>query len=120
MRPDGISAEDDALLTSLAQFDILTNIVAVADSPELDFGKTFYPNFARLRQDRVQPLVDELLTNGAMRSALGAEDDARLASALRAIELVAHREGVRYNGFRDWSHTPVADFIGVHLPPEVE
>ena len=49
LRPDGLGAEDEELLTSLAQFDILTNIVAVADRPDLDYGKTFYSNFARLR-----------------------------------------------------------------------
>jgi hypothetical protein len=117
LRPDGISSEDEQLLTSLAQFDILTNIVAVADAPDASFGQTFYPNFARLRQDRVQPVVAELLGDGAMRDVLGVQDDTRLAVALRAVEGAASPEGIRYHGFRGWAYTPIGDFITEHLPP---
>jgi hypothetical protein len=120
LRPDGISSEDEQLLTSLAQFDILTNIVAVADAPDLGYGKTFHPNFARLRQARVQPVVERLVRDGAMREALGVQDDDRLAMVLRTIEHVASKEGFRYDGFRDWAHTPIAAFIAEHVPSAEE
>ncbi|MGA2471801.1 MAG: hypothetical protein ABSG64_14060 [Solirubrobacteraceae bacterium] len=118
LRPDGIRPDDELLLTSLAQFDVLSNIVAVADAPDLGFGQTFFPNFARLHQSRVQPAVVELLRDGAMREALGVQDDGRLAVALRAVGDVASREGFRYDGFRGWAHTPVADFIAGRLPAD--
>lgn len=116
LRPDGIG--DDQLLTSLAQFDILSNLVAAADRPDYDFGRTFYPNFARWQQDRVQPLVQSLLTDATMREELGLQNEGPLASALRGVGHVAGREGMRYFGFRGWDHTPVASFIAEHLPEE--
>lgn len=116
LRTDGTGEDDERLLSSLAQFDVLSNIVAVADAPQLDFGKTFYPNFARLRQDRVQPLVEGLLSNNTMRGELGVQDDELLAYVLRAIESVAHQQGIRYHGFRSWDYTPVGEFIAEHLP----
>jgi hypothetical protein len=118
LRPDGLGADHDDLLTSLAQFDLLTNIVAVTDRPDLGFGQTFYPNFARLNQQRIQPVVDTLLSDVEMRSALGAQDDERFATALRAVGDVASREGLRYNGFRGWAYTRVADFLALHPPAD--
>lgn len=114
LRTDG--PNDEEITTSLAQFDILSNIVAVVAAPEARFAKTFYPNFARFRQSRVQPLVELLLTDEQMRSALGVSDDASLASALNDIGGIAHQEGLRFDGFETWAHTPVGDFISQHLP----
>ena len=119
LRPDGLDAEDDDLLTSLAQFDVLSNLVAVADRPDLHFGKTFYPNFARFRQDRVQGVVDALLRDASMRTGLGVEDDAVLAFALDAVGTIAATDGARFpGGFHDWTSGPVGDFIQANLPAE--
>jgi len=60
LRPDGLARDDDEIITSLAQFDVLSNIVAVAPAPRC--RETFYPNFARFRQTRIQRLVEQLLT----------------------------------------------------------
>lgn len=118
LRPDGIAADDDELLTSLTQFDILTNLVAVADSPDDGFGRTFYPNFARWQQDRIQAFVQSLLTTMVERTELGLESDELLARALQAVGQVAAGEGMRYFGFMGWNHTPVGAFITEHLPAE--
>ncbi len=113
--PDGVRAEDEALLTSLAQFDALSNVVAAADRPNLDFGHTFYPNFSRFRQDRVQGIVGTLLTDTSMRAALGVTDDEALASALNAVGTVASSDGARFlEGFQGWAHTSLAVFIDAH------
>jgi hypothetical protein len=113
LRPDGISGEDEMVLTSLAQFDFLWNVVAIADAHEAS-GRTFYPSFARVRQDRIQPLADRLLTDHSMRSALNVESDEALASALADVGDAARSEGWRYEGFRGWDHTPVETFIAEH------
>jgi hypothetical protein len=115
LRPDGISAEDELVLTSLAQFDLLWNVVAIADAHEAS-GRTFYPSFARVRQDRIQPAADRLLADLSMRSALNVESDEALASALADVGDVARSEGWRYDGFRGWDHTPVQTFIAEHRP----
>jgi hypothetical protein len=118
LRPDGVTADDEAILDSLAQFDLLSNAVAIADAGDEASGRTFYPNFARLRQDRIQPVVDQLLRDDGMRDPLGLANDETLAQALSAIGDQAEREGWRSDGFRGWSHTPVAAFIADHGPPQ--
>lgn len=115
LRPDGVAPDDEALLTSLAQFDILSNVVAIGDAQTVE-GRVFYPNFARFRQTRVQQAAERLLNDPAMREALFPLDDADLATALQAIGNVARSEGWRYDGFEGWDRTPVGEFIEENLP----
>lgn len=116
LRADGIAADDEQVTSSLAQFDIISNLVAIADAGEAT-ARVYYPNFARFRQDRIQPLVDRLLTDEPMRRGLGLTDDATLASALNAVGNQARIEGGRFDGFRECDLTPVARFITEYLPP---
>jgi hypothetical protein len=116
LRADGVADDDEQVTSSLAQFDILANLVAIADAGEAT-ARVYYPNFARFRQDRIQPVVDRLLIDGPMRRDLGLTDDATLASALNAVGNQARIEGARFHGFREWDRTPVARFIAEHLPP---
>jgi hypothetical protein len=102
------------VIASLAQFDILSNIVAVIAADEVS-SRAFYPNFARFRQLRIQPIVEQLLTDDVMRSALGVANDESLAAALGGIGDIARNEGCRYNGFSGWSQTPVGAFVVEHL-----
>jgi hypothetical protein len=116
LRADGIAEDDEQVTSSLAQFDILANLVAIADAGEAT-ARVYYPNFARFRQDRLQSLVDRLLTDHPMRRDLGLTDDATLASALNAVGNQARIEGARFDGFWEWDRTPVARFISEYLPP---
>jgi hypothetical protein len=115
LRPDGVAADDEAVLNSLVQFDVLSNIVAIGDAKEVD-GRVFSPSFAVFRQVRIQPVVNQLLTDPTMRSALFPFDDDDLALALQGIASVAAREGWMSDGFVSWVGTPVGDFIEKHLP----
>jgi len=115
LRPEGFAEGDDAIITSLAQFDVLSNVVAIDGSGIAD-GHVFYPNFARYRQARIQPVVDRLLSDDEMRKTLFERDDGHLAIALQAIGKSAHDEGIRYDGFESWGRTPVGVFIERHLP----
>jgi hypothetical protein len=116
LRPDGLQPESDELLTSLAQFDLLADVVAVTAAGSA-VSRVFYPNFARYRQHRVQSAANLLVADGDMRQALlGVQDDEALAGALAAIGDQAQREGWRYDGFDGWERTPVQDFINQHAP----
>ena len=115
LRPDGLGADDEAILTSIAQFDILANIVAIDDAQSTD-PKVFYPNFARFRQDRIQGIIDRLISDGAMRQELFHHDDEELAVALSEVGRAGQREGIRYNGFFGWDRSAVAGFIAAHHP----
>jgi hypothetical protein len=114
LRSDGPS--DDALLTSIAQFDVLSNLAAIDDAASTD-QRVFYTNFARFRQDRVQPLVERLLTDPGMRAEIFRGTDEELAAALAAVGELAGREGSLYSGFHGWDGTPVVRFIGENLRP---
>jgi hypothetical protein len=117
LRPDGPAPDDEAVITSLARFDVLSNITAIDGAGDVD-PRVFWPNFARFRQDRIQPIVERLLTDREMRESLFQGDDAELSLALAAIERVAHQEGFRHDGFMTWTRTPVGDFIEQHRPSE--
>lgn len=117
LRPDGLGSDDEAILTSIAQFDFLANVGAIDDADSTD-GKVFYPNFARFRQTRIQGMADRLIGDTAMRDKLLKHGDPELATALDAIGYHAAREGMRYDGFLGWDGSPVADFITTHLPPQ--
>lgn len=115
LRSDGPS--DDEVLTSITQFDVLSNLAAIDDAHSLD-QRVFYTNFARFRQDRIQPVVNRLLTDLTMRAAIFTGDDEKLAAALAEVGRLASSEGLRYGGFQDWYATPVAEFIRQHPPTE--
>jgi hypothetical protein len=115
LRPDGLEADNDVIITSLAQFDVLSNIAAIDDASDTD-PRVFWPNFSQFRQERIQPMVDRLLTDREMRQALFRGNDAELATAFSAIENVAHGQGLRYDGFESWARTPVGTFIENNTP----
>ncbi len=120
LRSDGLGTGDDYLLTSIAQFDVLSNIVAIGAAKSVNAGRVYYSNFARFYQSRVQPIVDSLLVSQEMRDSLFPLSDEDLAIALDDIGRRAQQEGWRYDGFHGWGHTPVADFIADYLPEPQE
>ncbi|MEA2347204.1 MAG: hypothetical protein QOG62_991, partial [Thermoleophilaceae bacterium] len=115
---DGLGPDDDDLLTSIAQFDLLSNVVAIGEA-QLGHpvpGRVYYPNFARFHQHRIEPAVERLLSDADMRHALFPLGDGELALALVDIDEKARQEGWRFDGFMGWEHTPVGDFISASLP----
>jgi len=116
VRQDGLGPEDDELLTSLAQFDVLSNIVAIDGSGDASIS-TFYPNFARFESQRVIPVVSRLLDDVAMRETLFEGTDEQLALALNVIGHVASNEGMRFFGFGGWG-AEIGSFIAQNPPTE--
>jgi hypothetical protein len=117
LRPDLQSEDSDPMFTSLARFDFLFNVVAIGEA-KTTAGKVFYPSFARLRQERIQPVADRLLHSPEFRQVIFPLDDEDLAIALIAIGERATHEGWAYDGFDGWGHTSVGDFIAEHSPDE--
>lgn len=117
LRPDGLAPDDDAIITSLAQFDVLSDITAIDGAGAAD-RRVFYTNFARFRQDRIQPIVNRLLEDADMRATLFRRGNEDLAIAFARIAEMASTEGVRYDGFEGWVNTPVGEFIERYLPDE--
>lgn len=112
-RPDGV--DDDTALTSLTQFDFLSNVVAI-DGARLADDRVFYPNFAGFNQERIQPIADRLVDDIPMRETIFYRDNPFLAVALQEIARVAHQVGVPFGGFWGWERTPVQAFIAEHAP----
>lgn len=109
LHPD--TEDDDAILTSLAQFDLLSNLAAVDGAGSVD-SAVFYTNWARFRQDRIQPVVDRVVADPGVRTAIFRDhNDEDLRVAFQEIAKMAHREAMRYDGFWGWDRTPVGEFI---------
>ncbi len=119
LRPELSEADTDTMLSSLAQFDFLFNVVAIGGAESAE-GHVFYPSFARVRQARIQQTANRLISDDDMRQALFPLPDDDLATALNEVGYHAQREGWRYDGFRGWAEGPVRDFITEHLPPADE
>jgi len=119
LHPDLSEDDTDRMLTSLAQFDFVFNVVAVGDAQKFR-SSVFYPSFARVRQERIQPLANRLVKDPELRQSLFPLSDADLAVALSEIGHRAQNEGWQYDGFDGWDDGPVLDFISEHLPPPPE
>jgi hypothetical protein len=118
LRADGVPSDADELLTALAQFDVLSNVVAIDGADLQRAAGVYFPNFARFYGHRVAPVVERLTSDVDMRDQLLEElDDAELAEVLNAMGAYAKRVGWQFDGFTSWSQ-PVAEFIGLNLPPE--
>jgi hypothetical protein len=81
LRPN-LAADDDRLLSSICQFDLLACWPGSAMGRAS--GPPFYPNFARYSAHRSEPAVRMLLDDASARAALAADDDQGLADVLRA------------------------------------
>jgi hypothetical protein len=114
LHPD--TSDSEAILTSLAQFDFLSNLIAI-DGADTTDSKAFYTNWARVRQERIQPVADRLLADADFRRAIFSDrDDKDLAVALAALAKMGREEGIRYDGFWGWDRTPLGDFIERNYP----
>ena len=118
LRPDGVA--DDALLTNLAQFDVLANLAAVT-AVGATGDQVFYPSWARFYQSRIDPIVEKLLTDPGMRQKVTNADDPELARALRLVARHAANVGISFDGFRSWDRSAViSEFIARHPAPGPE
>lgn len=106
-------ASQDEVLTSVCQFDMLAALTIIDETGSLSTNN-WYTNFARYYSTRSEPVVERLLSDETMRQVIFPRDDQLLADALREIDLVASREGVRYNGWWGFRSPEVEDFLSAH------
>jgi hypothetical protein len=117
LRPD-LLVDEDELLASLCQFDLLACLVSVQDAGKFS-DRVFHPHFGRYYEHRVEPVVAQLLDDETMRSVIFPEPDQQLADVLRALSAAAAEAAFQlrifaWDGFEDG---PVHEFLE-RFPPE--
>ncbi len=112
LRPDA-APEDERLLDSLCQFDILASLVAISDAGSID-TRYFYTSFARFYTRRAQPAVSRLIRDQEMRQVLFPGTDEFLATALAEVNRLASRESFQYAGWDGFDDDAIVKFIRDH------
>jgi hypothetical protein len=116
LRPD-VPDGDEAILNSLAQFDVLSILTVIAAARSLE-DNSFYTNFARWNWSRSEPALVELLGDPDMRQRLFPLDDQFLADAIREVSRLAHSEGFRFAVFPGWRNEKLNAFLQANPPQE--
>jgi hypothetical protein len=107
--PD-VAPDDEALLDSLCQFDVLAAMAAFDEASSSD-GAHYYPNFCRFNWGRSEPSVVALIDNPVVRKTIFPRPDAELAAAISDLARMAHKEGFRYMVDDGWESKPVTEFL---------
>jgi len=102
LRPDALD-DESALITSLCQFDFVTNLVAIWEAPADLPREAAFPYFAAWEGERVRPTAERLISDPNCRGALlpGA-DDRRLADLLRQVSDHADRMSQSMGSWGFW------------------
>ena len=106
-------ADDDWILNSLCQFDVLWCVLARALGRGND-DTQFFPSCAAFHQYRAQPALDEIASDtDVRRDTFGSLSDAKIASAITTVLDLAVGQSHRYGGW--WGGTnesaKVAQFV---------
>lgn len=111
--PD-LPSTDERVLDSLCQFDVLWNLVAIAEAKTADERSgDWYPSFGRYLAERVTPALRALLHDTEMRSVLFPASDALLAEALQSMDRASRSE--HFTNWWGYSDPDIAAFITTHL-----
>jgi hypothetical protein len=114
LRPD-YEADDNRLLSSLAQFDILANL-SVASTAGSVQSAGVYPHFRRFYGFRSDPAVVALLEDENARSEIYPESDAKLAHALRDLGQIGSGEFFYVSGWDGYEDERIRSFLAEHPP----
>ena len=114
LRPDA-GIDDDRVITSICQFDILAAITIIGATNSLSTSG-WYTNFARFYTSRTEPIVKRLIDEPEMRAVLFPLSDDDLAGALREIDRMATNEGARYSGWHGFNSRTVQELLEEHPP----
>jgi hypothetical protein len=106
MRPDlpdnlvpatGSLSDDDLLLNSLCQFDILYCLLVVTEGQTK--VKSFYPSSAAFNESRSDPALVKVAGEGAVRAALFPNSTGGdVAAAIHTVVRLAMREAFKFGG----------------------
>jgi hypothetical protein len=118
LHPD-LAADDERILTSLCQFDLLACMTVMSDT-EGRRREAFLPNFAWWYSSRTDPIVIELIENDALRQVIFPSSDQELADALRQLAGSASkmRSFNRIAGWNGYEAEAIQAFLNEHPPVE--
>ena len=111
LRPD-LLADDDRLLSSICQFDLLACVAGIGQAGVL--SSSFYPNFSRYFARRSEPAVRALLDDPAARAALFPQSDQDLAEVLRELDELARKEAWAFSGWDGFEDPHIVQFLQKH------
>ncbi len=114
LRPD-YGPDDNRLLSSLAQFDILANLAVTSTAGSVQSAGV-YPHFRRFYGFRSDPAVVALLEDEDARSEIYPESDAELAQALRDLGQIGSGEFFHVNGWDEYEDERIRSFLAEHPP----
>lgn len=112
---DDLPEGDEGILNSICQFDALAALVAMRHSSSTD-SRYFYTNSAHFRPERTTPVLDRLVSDETMRTAVGLEDLEFLAAAMLAYFKMAEGESPRLG--RWWFRSGGTAHEWAHSQPE--
>jgi hypothetical protein len=116
LRPE-LAPEDDRLISSICQFDLLAALTIIGETESLTTSN-WYTNFARFYTTRATPVVEKLLADERMRATLFPHSDDFLAQALREVDRMATNQGAMFDGWYGWwQSNPVTRFLEKHPAP---
>lgn len=108
--------DQDSMLDSLCQFDIVWCIYAAASHPGVSDGQLMYPSCAALQQRRAQPAITALAVSDRMRFALVKSDpfleDSVVADGMKRVLEVAV---IQSHHFGSWWPGASADPVVEHF-----
>lgn len=116
LRPD-IGAEEELVLTSLCQFDMLAGFAAIAESHRRE--PPYLAQFARWYATRTDPIVVEMIAGGPLREVFFPEGVEELAAALQVLAYNASRMAAPINGWRGFYDTRILRFLAEHPEPPI-
>lgn len=115
LRPDTVD-EDETVLASLCQFDVLAAVSVAAARGKID-PAGYYPNFAPYWTRRSMPAFELLVRNPDARKTIAGDiSDENLAVLLQFISETASNEALMFNGFGGIQSDAVSEFLSAHLP----
>jgi hypothetical protein len=110
-----LGTQDEAVITSLCQFDLLDCLIASSADADRRRG-AWLPNFARWSAERSDPAVVAVLEDPDARSAIFPGSDQELADALYAIGEEAHRFSFALGGWQGYTDPRIHKFLQQHPP----
>jgi hypothetical protein len=120
LRPDGVH-DEDALITSVCQFDLLTNMIAMREAGQNAPEEAALPYYAAWDSERVHPAVEQIITDIGCRETLlpGIADD-DLAALIHFVADRAEQASQWLGSWSFWSgflEGKAQTFIALHTPP---
>lgn len=114
LRPE-LTDSDEAVVTSLCQFDLLDCLIASSAKADRNRG-AWLPDFARWSAERSDPVVVAVIEAADARSAIFPGSDQELADALRAIGEEANRFAFALGGWRGYTDPRIHMFLQQNPP----